>query len=148
MAAVIHRTTLEFRPAANEPDFPEPTWKHNPDMTAVAGVLRRFWKWDAVGERPVPMTAPEQAAVVAAELEAQRENQAANLDQPEALLRAVVLILLDELNLHAARTNALLSAIDAATSLGTLKTAVALIADVPTRTVQQLRTAIRARMGT
>lgn len=148
MANVIHRTTLEFRTSANEPDFPEPTWKHDPDMAAVSGVAPRFWKWDVVGERPVPMTAPEQAAVVAAALEAQRDNQANNLDQPEALLRAVLLILLDELNLHAVRTNAILSAIDAAASLGALRTAVALIQDIPTRTVQQLRTAIRNRMGT
>ena len=67
MANVIHRTTLEFRRSANEPDFPEPTWKWNPDMAGVAGVPEKYWKapadWDAGGAGPVEMTAPEKAAV-------------------------------------------------------------------------------------
>lgn len=67
MSNVIHRTTLEFRPSVNEPDYPEPTWKWDPDMSQVVGVDSRYWKWDAANERPIPMTAPEQAAVDSAE---------------------------------------------------------------------------------
>jgi len=67
---VIHRTTLEFRRSVHTPDFPEPAWKHSPDMTAVAGVPGIYWKapadWDAVGAGPEVQTAPEQAATDAA----------------------------------------------------------------------------------
>lgn len=66
MANVIHRTTLRFMPSVNEPDYPEPAYKWNPDMSQVAAVPPKYWKWDAVGERPVEMTAPEKATVDAA----------------------------------------------------------------------------------
>jgi hypothetical protein len=66
MSDVIHRTTLQFLPSVNEPDYPEPTWKWNPNMSGVVGVPSHYWKappsWEGdVG--PVEMTAPEKAAV-------------------------------------------------------------------------------------
>lgn len=67
MAAVIHRTTLQYLASVNTPDYPEPTWKWNPDMSHVSGVAFKYWKWDAIAECPIPMTAGEQAAVDAAE---------------------------------------------------------------------------------
>lgn len=67
MANVIHRTTLEFRPSVNEPDFPEPTWKWNPEMSGVAGVPSHYWKapadWNAAGAGPVEMSQAEKDAV-------------------------------------------------------------------------------------
>lgn len=66
MASVIHRTTLAFLASVNTPDYPEPEWKHAPDMTAVEGVPSRYWKWDAEADRPVPMTDAERAALGAA----------------------------------------------------------------------------------
>lgn len=70
MADVIHRTTLEFRGSVHTPDFPEPTWKHNPNMTGVVGVPSIYWKapptW--IGDvGPVEMTQGEKDAVDAAE---------------------------------------------------------------------------------
>ena len=70
MVDVIHRTTLEFIPSVSTPFYPEPTWKHDPDMTAVGGVpwtvAQRYWKapadWDAVGAGPVEMTQGEKDA--------------------------------------------------------------------------------------
>lgn len=63
-----------------------------------------------------------------------------------AVLRAVILLMLDEFNMHTAKTNAILTAIDNAASLAALKTAVAAITDLPTRTAQQLKTAIQAKI--
>ena len=63
MASVIHRTTLQFLASVNTPDYPEPTWKWSPDMSHVAGVAFKYWKWDSLAEAPIPMTAGEQAAV-------------------------------------------------------------------------------------
>lgn len=71
MAAVIHRTTLQYIPSANEPDHPEPTWKWSPNMAAVAGIPFRYWKapadWSAAGAGPVEMTQAEKDAVDLAE---------------------------------------------------------------------------------
>lgn len=87
MADVIHRTTLEFRRSVSTPDFPEPTWKHNPNMSGVDGVEQKYWKapptW--VGDvGPLEMTAPEKAVVDAAELAASkvgaRSDSVANVD--------------------------------------------------------------------
>lgn len=151
MADVINRTTLEFRPSANTPDFPEPTWKHNPDMSAVAGVPRQYWKapadWDAVGAGPVEMSAGEKAAVDAASLTASRDAATAQIDQLENVLRAVLLVLRDELNLHADKINAILTAIDNGANLAAVKVNILAIADYPQRTVAQLRTAIRGKLG-
>lgn len=148
MSDVINRTTLQFLRSVNDPLYPEPTWKANPDMSQVAGVDPRFWKWDAVNDRPIPMTAGEQATAIAAALSAARDGAAERLTQAEDITRAFMLLVLDELNAHTAKVNAILDAIDAAASLAGLKTAIGLLADLPTRTEQQLRTAIRNKLGT
>lgn len=89
MSDVIHRTTLEFRSSVNEPDYPEPTWKWNPDMSQVVGVDSRYWKWDGTNERPIPMTGPEQAAVDAAIAAAEVTHQMTELtDLVNAHIRA------------------------------------------------------------
>lgn len=64
MADVLHRQTFELRRSVNTPDFPSDTWVINPDLSAVAGVLPRYWKLtgDAVSE----MTPEEKDAVDAA----------------------------------------------------------------------------------
>lgn len=148
MSDVINRTTLQFLRSVNDPLYPEPTWKANPDMSQVAGVDPRFWKWDAVNDRPIPMTAPEQAAATATALSAARDGAAERLTQTEDITRAFMLLVLDEFNAHTAKVNAILDAIDAAASLAGLKTAIGLLADLPSRTEQQLRTAIRNKLGT
>ena len=58
------------------------------------------------------------------------------------LLRAIAATLLDELNGHADKINAILSAVDAASSLADLKTRIGLIADYPQRTLAQAKTSI------
>lgn len=110
---------------------------------AIPGAYRK-WTGSAVAE----MTAPEKAAADAAALAARRTATAAELDRVEGVLRATVLLLLDELNSHAAKINAILTAIDGAATLAALKTAVLAITDYPTRTVAQLRAAIVAKLGT
>lgn len=150
MANVIHRTTLEFRPSVNTPDHPEPTWKHNPNMTAVAAVPFKYWKappsWDGdVG--PVEMTAPEKATVDGNLATATRDATAAQVDDVEDVLRATILAILDELNAHKDKINAILTAIDNGSTLAQVKTNIAAIADYPTRTIAQVRTALRNKLG-
>lgn len=63
-----------------------------------------------------------------------------------AVIRAFMLLVLDELNAHSTKLNSVLTAIDNAASLAQLKTAVAAITDLPVRTAQQLRTAIQNKI--
>lgn len=58
-------------------------------------------------------------------------------------LRGLMLLVRTELNLHAARTNAILDAVDAATTLANLKSAVALIVNLPIRSKSDLVSAIQ-----
>ena len=110
----------------------------------------------------VPLT-PEEAAAIQAEwdanppptaqqlLERRRDEAAAALDRLEErqslLLRALVLTLTDELNSHAAKLNALLTAIDSGATLAQVKANVAAIADYPTRTAGQVRAALKAKLA-
>jgi len=96
MANVIHRTTLQFVPSVNTPDYPEPTWKHNPVMTAVAAVPQKYWKapadWNAVGAGPVEMTTGEKATVDAAIAAAAASALVTNFDQtaPPGVFRSII----------------------------------------------------------
>lgn len=75
MAAVLHRTTLEYRGRAHSPDFPVADWVGGinpdgtptapPDLTPVAGVDKKYWK--LTGNTLSEMTQPEKDAVDAAE---------------------------------------------------------------------------------
>lgn len=136
MANVIHRTTLEYRRSASESDHPEPAWKHNPDMSAVAAVPPRYWKappdWDAPSAGPLEMTQAEKDAADAAILETSKDNELAPLqagDYPD-LLRALALVLMDEINLIRAEIETRHSQ-----------------ASLPQRTPAQLIAALRAKMG-
>jgi len=115
----------------------------------VSGII----KWDSakLGTQPTQaqLDAVTRAQVDAAKAlkyrtEAKSALSAAKADS--ATLRALLLIILDEFNLHTAKTNSILTAIDNATTLATLKTAVAAITDLPTRTAQQLRNAIQNKI--
>lgn len=125
MANVIHRTTLQFLQSVNTPDYPEPTWKHNPDMSQVAGLAERYWKWDSGTERPISQTAGEKTATDAAILAAAKDGAVAPLaasDVPD-LLRALALVVMDEVNILRAQHS------------------------LPARTVAQLQTALKNKMG-
>lgn len=71
----------------------------------------------------------------------------ANTDVPFKLFRAVVAIVLDEFNLHAAKHNAILTAIDNGSTLAQVKANIAAIQDYPTRTQAQLITAIENKIN-
>lgn len=112
------------------------------------------------GQR-VELTKDESAAIEAGwaanppptaqqQLERVRAQANATLDQLEdrqsMLLRALVLTLLDELNLHAAKMNAILTAIDSSTNYATLKSNIAAVADYPARTARQVRTTLKGKV--
>ena len=65
MAAIIHRTTLEYKGSVNSPDF-GPEWIVNPDLTALVNVPKKYWK--IIGDDVLEMDQAEKDAVDAAEL--------------------------------------------------------------------------------
>lgn len=150
MANVIHRTTLQYLESVNTPEYPEADWKHNPDLSAVVDVERRYWKapadWDAPDAGPVEMTPAEKTAQDIADLEASRDAAAEQLDQLENIQRAFMLAVLEEFNRHADVHNAITSAFDEATVVQ-IQAAIQAIPDVPQRTAAQLRDLIRAKVG-
>jgi hypothetical protein len=62
-------------------------------------------------------------------------------------MRGVLLVAIDELNLHALKINSILDAVDASTSLADLKTRIAAIADYPQRTAAQAKNAVKAKIN-
>lgn len=146
MADFVNTTTLAVELSCND----KPAgWVTLTRAEAEAALLipAQYRKW--TGSAVAEMTAPEKAVVDAARVQASKDAALAQVNGPDRpdLLRALALLVLDEFNAHATKMNALLTAIDNAASLGALKTAVALIADHPTRTVAQLKTALVAKMG-
>lgn len=152
MANVIHRTTLEFRSSVNTPDFPEPEWKHEPDMSSVAGVQAIYWKapadWNVANAGPVEMSQPEKDAVDTQMLSDRRDDEVLPFDDLEDLVRAFALVTLDEINLLRQRINDVEAAIENANNLADAKTALVALASLPDRTISQMKTATRSKLGT
>ena len=109
-------------------------------------------KWNpALGSQPTQaqLDAVTQSQIDAAKAAKYRNAAKATLaavKAESATLRAFMLLMLDELNAHTAKINSILTAVDNAATFATLKTAILAIADLPTRTANQLRTAINNKL--
>lgn len=146
MADVVSRAApYQYLRSVNDPDYPTVDWIHNPDLSAVAGFSTIYWT--VSGDNVLLLDQAARDAIDAAILRASRDATAATLDQVEDIMRAFALTVLDELNLHAERITAILDGIDAAANLAAVKTAIAAIQKVPQRTVGQLKTALRGKLG-
>lgn len=147
MPNYLHRTTKAYEVSIPTSRLSEPVANYiqDPDLSAVAGFSNIYWT--ITGDVVTLKSVSERASADAVLLEGRRDNIANQVDQTEEILRASLLVLLDELNLHAARVTDILNAIDNASSLAGLKTAIALIPDVPTRSIGQMKTAIRGKFG-
>ncbi len=146
MSNVLNRTTKAYIPSANTPDYPVAEWIIDPDMTAVIGYPPQYWI--ITGDVVTLMDAAARAQVDAATLNASRDSTAAVLNEPESYPRGYALVALDELNAHALKTNSILDAVDAATTLADLKIRIAAITDYPQRTINQMQNAVRSKLGT
>ncbi len=146
MATVLNRTNKQLVTSANTVEYPPEDWIIEPDLSAVVGQPSKYWT--VTGDVVSLMSQGQRDAVDAALLSAARDAVAAAFDNVEDIERAFALVLLDELNLHAARVTAILDAVDGAGTLAALKTAVLAINDVPQRTIGQLKTALRGKLGT
>ncbi len=121
MADVLNRTTRQFQPSVNTPDFPVADWIINPDMSAVTGFASKYWV--ITGDVVTLMSAAEQGAVDDQALQTTRDAVADQMDGVEDVLRAFALVVLDEINTLRAQHL------------------------MQPRTIAQLKTAIRGKLG-
>lgn len=147
MANFVHRTTKNLLKSQSPNSLPEPiaNYIENPDLSAVQGFASKYWL--IVGDIITLMDQAARDVVDTLEAEASRDSAVTELDQLEGIVRAFMLVVIDEFNRHSLQTNAILDAIDNASNLATLKADIALINDLPQRTAQQLRTAVRNKLG-
>ena len=153
MPDFLHRTLDSFVMSGNAPDYPDVDWIESPVINSQAfrsaGVPVKYAKRNASPDNTVTeMTQGEKDAVDAAELSATRDETSNALDGIDRYERAFALTVLDELNNHADKMNAILDAADNATSLADFKTRMGAITDYPQRTVEQLKTSVRNKLGT
>lgn len=73
MADVLHKTTKEQRFSVNTPDYSDATWIINPDLSAVTGLPKRYWKID--GTNITEMNQSEKDATDAVILSDEREKR-------------------------------------------------------------------------
>jgi hypothetical protein len=120
------------------------------DFHATSDGVAVTIQWLAQTAMPSDAEINAAAATMAQNLRAiERGKLAALVDAAhrEVLItRAALMVCLDEFNLHALKINAILDAIDGATSLAALKTAIATIADYPQRTKAQLINAVKSHI--
>jgi hypothetical protein len=146
VANVLNRTTKQYIASANTVEYPVESWIINPDLSAVIGFDSKYWT--ITGDVVSLLSQAERDALDAAALGAARDARANRLDQVEDIARAAILVIMDEFNLHSARINAMLTAIDSGNTLAQVKTNIAAIQDIPVRTIAQLKTALRGKLGT
>lgn len=95
MASVLHRSTLQYLSSVNTPEYPVVNWIHNPDMSGVEGVPQKYWK--LFGDTPIEMSASEKLAVDTIEMQQQEDGEMSEVES--GVLRRLVLLLLDEINI-------------------------------------------------
>ncbi len=124
----------------------------NPDVSAVAAVPLKYWK--RVGDLIQEMTAGEKTTLDAAEAAAAltaRRTTASNVSNNSTAdgiqMRAIVSILLDELNTLRAWTVSFKAEVAAATTLADLKSRVATLSTLNNRTLTQAKTAYQNKIN-
>jgi len=112
-------------------------WIYDPDLSAADGWPSKYWIVAAYPSDAVTlMTLAQRDMVDAAALEAIRDASTDQLDNLEDVLRAFVLVVIDEFNLLRQQFNASTAEVSQLTTT-----------TFTDRTVEQLRSAIRGRLG-
>ena len=142
----IHRTDKTVLRSVAAADLPEAiaNYIEEPDLAAVDGQPVKYWV--IVGDVVSLADQATRDSIDAAELSAARDAIADEIDQTQSYTKAFALSVIDEINDLSDKINGILDAIDNATNLSSLKSAVGAITDRPTRTAAQLKTAIRNKL--
>lgn len=110
MANVLNRTTgtafpykKDYRTSVNDPEYDTADWIHNPDLSSVSGFDSIYWdiSGDAVSLANGGERNSRDAEIAAAQVTASKEFEKSRLDdiQGERVLRGIVKVLVDELNI-------------------------------------------------
>lgn len=123
MAAVLNRTTKEFKGSAHTPNFDPADWIINPDLAAVAGQPVKYW---IITGDVVTLASPSERTVIDDAIAATRATKAKEEEKDrfdnERLLKAFAELVIDQFNVLRA------------------------IEGLPDLTFAQLRTAIRNKI--
>lgn len=149
---VVPNRVTAYAASANTPEYDsEPNKLVNPDLSALSGVIVKFWK--RVGLTVVEMSQAEKDAIAAAEATAQvaavrtgAKLFIVNFHADSLFQRAVASVILDELNILRGWTRDLQAGIAGASSLAQVKTAVASLPSLTDRTLAQVKSAINSRI--
>ena len=146
MASLLNTSTLEILRSADETKLSDP-WtviaeRDAETWMAIPPQYRKLVK-GAIEE----MTQAEKDVVDAAVQARARDAAAAQLEQQEDIFRAFMLLVLEKFNAHARAMNSLGQAIVNGASLAAIKTAVQQIHALQEGTEQQLRDAIKGKLG-
>jgi len=88
MSAVLHRTTKQYFPFANTPDYSLVNWIINPDLTEIIGFPSKYWV--ITDDVVTLMSQAERDSVDLAEAETVKNNLSTNLDRAlKALIRSL-----------------------------------------------------------
>lgn len=146
MATVLNRTTKHLIVSANTPDYPVAEWIIDPNLSAVTGFPSKYWTIS--GDVVSLLDQAGRDAIDLAELNAARDATAATMDAVENWMRAFALVVLDEFNAHTTNINAVAAAVKNASTYGAARTAMQAIATLPPRTIANLKTGVRNKLGT
>lgn len=99
MPAWLHRTNKTLLRSVASADLPEAqaNYIEEPNLSAVAGQPDKYWV--IAGDIISLASQAVQDAIDSAELSAQRDETASDIDRVESYTRAFALVVLDEINL-------------------------------------------------
>jgi hypothetical protein len=104
------------------------------DLTTVNGQVFSVWLAEHGGDPALTFRRLAKEAL---------DKQTAKI---EGLIRAMLLVVLDEMNLHADKMNEINASVDAASNFNAFKSDLQSVADYPQRTPAQLRNAIKSKL--
>lgn len=99
MPDYLHRTTKQYLQSISPNDLPEleANYIYMPDLSAVEGVPNKYWK--ITGDVVSEMSQAEKDVVDAQEEQDRYDEIIARLDDTEDILRAMVTLMIDEINI-------------------------------------------------
>ena len=152
MSDVLHRTQNVFLRSVNDPDYSATDWIINPVINGQpfrdAGIQVRYTLRNAYPDDTVTeMDAAAKQALDDQALSDSRDRTTSQFDVVDDVLRTFALVLLDELNSHADKINAILDSADQANNLADFKSRMLAIADYPQRSIAQIKTSVRNKLG-
>ncbi|KKM24245.1 hypothetical protein LCGC14_1607060 [marine sediment metagenome] len=145
MPAWLHRTNKTVLRSIASADLPEAiaNYIEEPDLSAVVGQPARYWI--VAGDTVSLADQATRDAIDTAALSAVRDVLADEIDTVETFSRAFALVVLDEFNARTSKINSILAAIAGANNLNSLKSAAALITDLPIYSPAQLKAVVRLK---